>query len=406
MMTCEYELDFLLDVFKKSHIRTRMIAPTDSADVITDSWIDSIVDLPSDVTVRDVIGEVENLTRYTYTNELKLKFILMKLPLGERNIFLIGPYLSAPLTREEIMEIGESLGLVPSVQKNLREYYASIPQISDSDHIFCALDTFCERVFHTSSFALVQINGRRTLPLGRAQVSDDGGNIDRTLSDMENLGKRYEIENELMHAVTLGEEHKQRMFSVLDGKKFEQRIRDTLRNSQNYLIIMNTLLRKAAENGGVHPLYIDRMSTDFALEIEQLSDVKDVTELMKRMFVSYCRLVRKHATAGYSPVVKKTVALIDADISAELTLSILAGKQGISPGYLATVFKKETHKTISEYIRSRRMERAVHLLATTNLQIQSIAGYCGIMDIQYFTKLFKKHTGKTPNEYRKELRKV
>ena len=383
-----------------------MISLTDGADVISDSWIDSIVALPTDMTVRDVIGEVDSLTRYTYTNELKLKFILMRLPLGERNIFLVGPYLSASLTNEEIMEIGESLDLLPSVQKKLREYYASIPVISDADHIFCVLDTFCERVFHTSSFAIVQISGKRATTFYKAQVTADGGDIDRTISDMEKLSTRYAMENEMMRAVTLGEEHKQRMFlSDFDEMIFEQRLSDTLRNAKNYSIILNTLLRKAAESGGVHPLYIDRVSTDFAQEIEQMADAKKVASLMQRMFIAYCRLVRKHATGAYSPVVKKTVAVIDADISAELTLSILAGKQGVSCGYLATVFKKETGRTVFEYIRSRRMERAVHLLGTTNLQIQSIAVHCGIMDIQYFTKLFKRHTGKTPNEYRKALRK-
>ena len=106
---------------------------------------------------------------------------------------------------------------------------------------------------------------------------------------------------------------------------------------------------------------------------------------------------------GYSPIVKKTILIIDSDISAELSLSTLAKKQGISSGYLATVFKKETQKTVSEYVIDKRIEHACYLLSSTHLQIQTVAQHCGIVDVQHFSKVFKKKTGKSPREYRKTV---
>jgi YesN/AraC family two-component response regulator len=97
--------------------------------------------------------------------------------------------------------------------------------------------------------------------------------------------------------------------------------------------------------------------------------------------------------------------MIEADISQELSLQDLAKRQSITPEYLATVFKKETGKTVIEYIRDKRITHAVHLLNTTNLQIQTIAMHCGIMDVQYFSKIFKKQVGKTPREYREHIRR-
>ena len=96
--------------------------------------------------------------------------------------------------------------------------------------------------------------------------------------------------------------------------------------------------------------------------------------------------------------------MIDTDLSADLSLSALAEHQGISLGYLSTVFKKETGKTISEYVREKRINHAIHLLGTTHLQVQTVALHCGIMDVQYFSKIFKKQTGKTPKEYRESMR--
>ena len=184
----------------------------------------------------------------------------------------------------------------------------------------------------------------------------------------------------------------------------EMRGSSPLRSAKNYSIIMNTLLRKAAENGGVHPVYLDRISSDFARKIEEISVLSAFPALMNEMFRSYCRLVRKHSIRRYSPAVQKAILLIDSDLSAPLTLSTIAAAQGLSEGYLATIFKKETEKTVSEYVREKRMKHAAHLLTTTKLQIQTIALHCGIMDVQYFSKLFKKHTGKTPKEYRETLK--
>ena len=167
---------------------------------------------------------------------------------------------------------------------------------------------------------------------------------------------------------------------------------------------MNTLLRKAAQSGGVHPIYIDKMSSEFAQRIEFLTSLTEVASLMREMFTAYCRLVRKHSMKDLSPTVQKAVLLIDSDLSADLSLSSLSKHLGLSSGYLCAIFKKETGKTVSEYIREKRIKYAAHLLSSTNLQVQTIALHCGIVDIQYFSKIFKKQIGMTPNEYRKSIK--
>jgi hypothetical protein len=56
---------------------------------------------------------------------------------------------------------------------------------------------------------------------------------------------------------------------------------------------MNTLLRKAAEQGGVHPIHLDELSRQFALKIEAFSMLAEGQKLMDEMFVAYCQLVKK-----------------------------------------------------------------------------------------------------------------
>ena len=107
----------------------------------------------------------------------------------------------------------------------------------------------------------------------------------------------------------------------------------------------------------------------------------------------------------YSPTVQKAIVFIESDLSADLTLSSIAEAQNVSSGYLSAIFRRETGKTITEYIREKRVNHAIYLLETTHLQVQTIATHCGIVDLQYFSKIFKKHTGKTPKEYRESIKK-
>ena len=94
------------------------------------------------------------------------------------------------------------------------------------------------------------------------------------------------------------------------------------------------------------------------------------------------------------------VTVIEADPSVEMNLHILARELRVSKGYLSDRFKKETGKTVTQYIWDKRLSYAAHLLKDTTLQVQTVAQHCGIMDVQYFSKIFKKQVGKTPKEYR------
>ena len=118
------------------------------------------------------------------------------------------------------------------------------------------------------------------------------------------------------------------------------------------------------------------------------------------MIDKYCQLVKKHSMKNYSSLVQKVITLVDFDITADLSLSRQAEILNVNASYLSTLFKKETGTTLTEYVAKKRVEQAAFLLTSTNLQIQTISQNCGIYDVNYFTKLFKKYTGKTPKEYR------
>ncbi|MBO5789674.1 MAG: helix-turn-helix domain-containing protein, partial [Clostridia bacterium] len=344
---------------------------------------------------------IEPKTKYKMTDAFSLSYTYFLLPTEtESAVLFIGPYLSQSLSKEGLLELGERAGIKPSAQKYFEQYYATIPLALEDDRILTLIDTFCEHIWRSPSFDIVEKSGQALPPPASEMAGGEGGDV---LASVKMMEARYGFENELMQAVTLGQRHKEKMLASAFEKSeqaFEKRLQDPVRNAKNYTIIMNTLLRKAAEQGGVHPVYIDRTSSGFAAKIEKATSVKETFALMREMFSAYCRLVYKHSLKNYSPLVQKAVLIVDADLSANLSLSALALQLNVSAPYLASVFKKETQKTVSQYVTEKRMRHAMHLLATTHLQVQTVALHCGVMDVQYFSKLFKKQVGKTPKDYR------
>lgn len=407
-MFYESEMRLFCNTLKKLHVNSSYVSPDDSiTKIIEPAFSILIPSLDQTNSIKDFFGDLTSQTIYKFTLSGKIFFTMFLLPNSEKKtIFFFGPYLSAHLSRSQIMEIWEAAKIYPKDQKFVERLIMSIPILPDSAHLFVMLDSLGEILWDgASNFTVTDVRSELTAPdisINEKKTLEDP---DTLLINMQMMEQRYQYENEMMDAVEHGQYRKLGTFvSAFGDTLFEKRVADPLRNAKNYCIIMNTLLRKAAQKANVHPLYLDSLSSSFAMKIEQLSSPADTHEFMSDMFSSYCRLVRKHSMKNYSQTVQKTILIIEADLSANLTLSSLALAQKVSPGYLSTIFKRETGKTVTEYIAEKRIRRASQLLATTHLQIQTVALHCGIMDVQYFSKLFKKKTGKTPKEYRASVK--
>lgn len=403
-MILESELQLLCETFRKCRVQAIVIHPGETMDKLLDERFRMLFGGDPEQSVDCFLRQVHPQVIYRMSTALRIHYIFLELSKEPRQAVLaIGPYLSSSPGNRLIFEIGEKFHISPNRQRLLESFYAGIPVIPDSSHLFALLDTFGEHLWGSNSFSVEDIN--EDFMSEAPPMKHTPGSSEDLLFNMKLMEERYAAENELMRAVSKGQVHKGAyIMEGFSSNGFEKRLDDPLRNLKNYSVIMNTLLRKAAEKGGVHPLYLNDISSAYASKIESSSSLSAMQDLMVEMFRSYCLLVRKHTMKNYSPTIQKTILLIDSDLSADLSLSTLAQAQNVSPGYLSTLFKRETGKTLTEYIQSERMQLATHLLETTSLQIQTVALHCGIMDVQYFSKIFRKYIGKTPKEYRESLK--
>jgi AraC-like DNA-binding protein len=72
----------------------------------------------------------------------------------------------------------------------------------------------------------------------------------------------------------------------------------------------------------------------------------------------------------------------------------------MTSGYLTTVVRRRTGRTVQDWIGERRMARARQLLAETDLPVGEIARRVGIADPGYFTRLFRRAHGVSPRNWR------
>lgn len=400
------ELEFLKRIYKKYNLSVITFDPQLPMDGILGG--DLLKALGRDVTnmtFLDAVGEIHDRVVYRITDYFQCHYVFLKLPKNEDGfVLMIGPYSTDAVAPEKVLEYAELLGMGPKQSAQMTRFYSNIPVIPESSRLFTVIDAFCDVIWEGESSAYVTINKNDELPFASLSSMGQPDEEHQEL-DMEMMERRYRLENDIMEAVKHGQTFKSEMFtSALSPGAFEKRLSDSVRNIKNYMIIMNTLLRKAAESGGVHPFYLDKISSQYAAEIEAIKNVKTLQYFMKKMFEDYCKLVNKHATKNYSTLVKNVVIYIDADLSADISLKKMAEMNGVSQTYLSTVFKRETGKSFVDYVNGKRVDNAKHLLKTTNLQIQTVAQHCGFMDVQYFGKVFKKYTEKTPREYRESKR--
>lgn len=128
--------------------------------------------------------------------------------------------------------------------------------------------------------------------------------------------------------------------------------------------------------------------------VEVLKDrIKSCTAMVRHTVQMY-----RNDRAGH--IVERCIEEIRENYYMDYSLTEMAEKYYFNPSYFSTLFKKHTGVHFTDFLISLRIERAKQLLLETNDKIYQIANKVGYQDVKYFTRIFKKKYGCTPEEYR------
>jgi two-component system response regulator YesN len=145
-----------------------------------------------------------------------------------------------------------------------------------------------------------------------------------------------------------------------------------------------------------HQLYGDE--TSLLLKDKSVRSVNDMMSWVQH--AAGKALHQAEVVQESGEVVDMIKAYISSNIDQDLSRETIAGQVYLNPDHLSRLFKKETGYSISEYVLQERITLAQELLSSTNISVSEIALSVGYSNFSHFTKIFKKHAGLGPMEYR------
>lgn len=187
--------------------------------------------------------------------------------------------------------------------------------------------------------------------------------------------------------------------SIEQGKDALYQLTEKLRSmlcseeyvQKNYLLFLNTIAKNMQHEMDKMRFAEIREELAGAARIEKKQEI--CSHYLETLFAE-CGSVTRH------PGVQQAIRYMRENYSKDLSLGDIAGEAALNEGYFSGLFKKDTGKSITEYLNEIRMEKAKELLVESNLKNYEVAEQVGFRNASYFSTMFKKYTGMTIQEYR------
>ncbi|MBB6730652.1 response regulator transcription factor [Cohnella zeiphila] len=113
------------------------------------------------------------------------------------------------------------------------------------------------------------------------------------------------------------------------------------------------------------------------------------------------RAAGRNATRQIADAILQAAERIRTGGDLEISEEEMARAANMSRGYFSKSFKKVTGRSYGEYVRLVKLERAKEMLLRTDEPITRVAELCGFSDYRHFSRVFRDYTGKLPTDYRK-----
>lgn len=147
---------------------------------------------------------------------------------------------------------------------------------------------------------------------------------------------------------------------------------------------------------------IDRSAIDVMLNETILSSVEQLRTWSLNLLQQLEKVLSSHEEHTKSYISRRVQEIVNSDLAKATSVKVIADRVYLHPVYLSKIYKAETGESLGDYIIRMRLERASYMLKHTNKKIYEITSELGYQNPQYFSKVFRKHFGLTPNEYRNQ----
>ncbi|WP_160035379.1 AraC family transcriptional regulator [Paenibacillus sp. An7] len=143
--------------------------------------------------------------------------------------------------------------------------------------------------------------------------------------------------------------------------------------------------------------------TDLYQQYLQIKNVEEFRDWLADSIAVFMNEMEKRSSERAVASIELAKQYIEVHLSEDLSLDIVAAKVFISPKYMSRLFKEELGVTFTEYVTSKRLEKAKTMIERNNMTIEQIASTVGYGTSAYFIKKFKETYGCTPGYYMRSM---
>ncbi len=205
---------------------------------------------------------------------------------------------------------------------------------------------------------------------------------------------------ELLARVRIGDEAGTAAFlQIALDKMAEAYKRDVDMFKSEVVDLVMAMSRQVLEMGGNAAAIL----TDNARIIQQLYTTVRYDKFAQSVLAYGRRLAAQIGEAGVpgvSPVIRQAVQYMKRHHHRKLSLREVAQFCCLSVYHFSRLFTREMGVSFTDYLNRLRVEKAVYLLTASDMPIQQVAASVGFPDANYFSRIFKRYTNRTPSEYR------
>lgn len=163
------------------------------------------------------------------------------------------------------------------------------------------------------------------------------------------------------------------------------------------------ILKEAHLQSGVYPIsspIIEKMLLQMIAEHNLNASVSNEKGLLLSILYTLGKLTNH--TNSLNEKISDAINFITAHYNTDISIRELSDACSISQSHFMSLFKKQTGMAPHAYQQTLRLKNAMTLLASTKLSIADICTICGYQDPLYFSRVFHKHTGFSPRDYREK----
>ena len=182
---------------------------------------------------------------------------------------------------------------------------------------------------------------------------------------------------------------------------------DPIRQAKYSVVAFITLCARAAIEGGLSADVAYTLSDTYTEMVDGCRSISEIAAVSHTMYEDYIRRVHKIRSAPcISRPIQSSKNYIEEHVTDAITAEVLAERLGYTPHYFTRLFKAETGFTVKDFILRTKIDEAKCLLINTEMSVLNISESLKFSSQSYFTHQFERVEGMTPSQFRQKNQKV